>query len=82
MRRLLCWPNGRAAARMAADTRVTSKGTASIALVEQQAVDEAVRTSVFLTRTISDNEAGQSIGRGGRQGRSVGNPRRQRKITP
>ena len=41
------------------------KGAASIALVEQQAVDEAVRTSVFLTRTISDMRLGKALGADG-----------------
>ena len=38
------------------------KGTASIALVEQQAVDEAVRTSVFITRSINDMRLGKALG--------------------
>ena len=37
-------------------------GDASIALVEQQAVDEAVRTSVFLTRSIADMRLGKALG--------------------
>ena len=43
------------------------KGTASIALVEQQAVDEAVRTSVFLTRSIADMRLGKALGADGGQ---------------
>ena len=38
------------------------KGTANIALVDQQAVDEVVRTSVFITRSISDMRLGQALG--------------------
>ena len=41
------------------------KGTASISLVEQQAVDEAVRTSVFITRSIADMELGKALGADG-----------------
>lgn len=43
------------------------KGAASIALVEQQAVDEAVRTSVFLTRSIADMRLGKALGADGGQ---------------
>lgn len=38
------------------------KGTANIALVDQQAVDEVVRTSVFITRSISDMRLGKALG--------------------
>ena len=38
------------------------KGTASVALLDQQAVDEAVRTSVFLTRNIADMRLGKALG--------------------
>lgn len=41
------------------------KGTASVALVEQQAVDEAVRTSVFITRSIADMKLGKALGANG-----------------
>ena len=41
------------------------KGTASISLVEQQAVDEAVRTSVFITRSIADMKLGKALGADG-----------------
>ena len=40
-------------------------GIASIALVEQQAVDEIVRTSVFLTRSIADMRLGKALGSDG-----------------
>ena len=40
-------------------------GTANIALVEQQALDEVVRTSVFLTRSIADMRLGQALGSDG-----------------
>ncbi len=43
------------------------KGTAGVALVEQQAVDEAVRTSVFLTRSIADMRLGKALGADGSQ---------------
>ena len=38
------------------------KGTAKVALVDQQAVDEVVRTSVFITRSISDMRLGKALG--------------------
>ena len=43
------------------------KGTAGVALVEQQAVDEAVRTSVFITRSINDMKLGKALGADGSQ---------------
>ena len=43
------------------------KGTASSALLERQAVDEAVRTSVFLTRSINDMRLGKALGADGGQ---------------
>ena len=41
------------------------KGTARVALLEQQAVDEAVRTSVFITRSTADMRLGKAIGADG-----------------
>ncbi|MCY4557038.1 MAG: imelysin family protein [Chloroflexi bacterium] len=41
------------------------KGTASISLVEQQAIDEAARTSVFITRSIADMKLGKALGSDG-----------------
>ena len=41
------------------------KGTAGISLVEQQAVDESVRTSVFITRSIADMKLGKALGADG-----------------
>ena len=43
------------------------KGTAGVALVEQQAVDEVVRTSVFITRSINDMKLGKALGADGGQ---------------
>jgi len=43
------------------------KGTAGVALVEQQAVDEVVRTSVFITRSINDMRLGKALGADGGQ---------------
>lgn len=43
------------------------KGTAGVALVEQQAVDELVRTSVFLTRSVADMRLGKALGIDGGQ---------------
>lgn len=43
------------------------KGTAAVALVEQQAVDEVVRTSVFITRSINDMRLGKALGANGGQ---------------
>lgn len=43
------------------------KGTASVALVEQQAIDEVVRTSVFITRSINDMRLGKALGADGGQ---------------
>ena len=41
------------------------KGTAGVALVDQQAVDEVVRTSVFMTRSIADMKLGKALGADG-----------------
>jgi len=41
------------------------KGTAGVALVDQQAVDEVVRTSVFITRSINDMRLGKALGADG-----------------
>ncbi len=41
------------------------KGTAGVALVEQQAIDEVVRTSVFMTRSIADMKLGKALGSDG-----------------
>ncbi len=41
------------------------KGTAGVALVEQQAVDEVVRTSMFITRSINDMRLGKALGADG-----------------
>ena len=41
------------------------KGTAGVALVDQQAIDEVVRTSVFLTRSIADMRLGKALGADG-----------------
>lgn len=38
------------------------KGTASVALLDQQAVDESVRTSVFITRSLGDMRLGKALG--------------------
>ncbi len=38
------------------------KGTANVALLDQQAVDESVRTSVFITRSLSDMRLGKALG--------------------
>ena len=43
------------------------KGTASVALVDQQAIDEVVRTSVFITRSINDMRLGKALGADGGQ---------------
>ena len=43
------------------------KGTASVAIVEQQAIDEVVRTSVFITRSINDMRLGKALGADGGQ---------------
>ncbi len=43
------------------------KGTAGVALVEQQAIDEVVRTSVFITRSINDMRLGRALGADGGQ---------------
>ena len=43
------------------------KGTAGVALVEQQAIDEVVRTSVFITRSINDMRLGKALGADGGQ---------------
>ena len=43
------------------------KGTAGVALIEQQAVDEVVRTSVFITRSINDMRLGKALGADGVQ---------------
>lgn len=43
------------------------KGTAGVALVEQQAIDEVVRTSVFITRSINDMRLGKALGAEGGQ---------------
>ena len=43
------------------------KGTAGVALIEQQAVDEVVRTSVFITRSINDMRLGKALGADGGQ---------------
>ena len=40
-------------------------GTGSVSLLDQQAVDEAVRTSVFLTRSIADMKLGKALGADG-----------------
>ena len=42
-------------------------GTGSISLLDQQAVDELVRTSVFLTRSIADMRLGKALGADGGQ---------------
>lgn len=41
------------------------KGTAGVALVEQQAVDELVRTWVFISRSINDMRLGKALGANG-----------------
>lgn len=41
------------------------KGAAGVALVEQQAIDEVVRTSVFITRSINDMRLGKALGADG-----------------
>ena len=41
------------------------KGTAGVALVDQQAVDELVRTSVFIARSIADMKLGKALGADG-----------------
>ena len=38
------------------------KGAASVALLDQQAVDESVRTSVFITRSLGDMRLGKALG--------------------
>ena len=38
------------------------KGAAGVALVEQQAIDEVVRTSVFMTRSIADMRSSKALG--------------------
>ena len=38
------------------------KGTASVALLDQQSVDESVRTSVFITRSLGDMRLGKALG--------------------
>ena len=43
------------------------KGTAGVALVDQQAIDEVVRTSVFITRSINDMRLGKALGADGGQ---------------
>ena len=43
------------------------KGTSRVALVDQQAVDEVVRTSVFITRSINDMKLGKALGADGGQ---------------
>ena len=42
-------------------------GTGRISLVDQEAVDEVVRTSVFLTRSVSDMKLGKALGASGGQ---------------
>ena len=41
------------------------QGTAGVALVDQQAIDEVVRTSVFITRSINDMRLGKALGADG-----------------
>lgn len=43
------------------------KGTSGVALVEQQAIDELVRTSVFISRSINDMRLGKALGANGGQ---------------
>lgn len=43
------------------------RGAAGVALVDQQAIDEVVRTSVFITRSINDMRLGKALGADGGQ---------------
>ena len=67
MRRPEFWPTGRATAPTVGGYAGYFKGTAGVALVEQQAIDEVVRTSVFITRSINDMRLGKALGADGGQ---------------
>ena len=67
MRRLAFWRTGRGDGSSGGGYAGYFKGTAGVALIEQQAVDEVVRTSVFITRSINDMRLGKALGADGVQ---------------